>query len=189
MARKSVAFGWLDRNNDGVLTRPEAVGSNGNAGNAGNAAGRGTGAGTRGRQNAVMVPANREWTDTGITLQAGDALDITASGQISYASGRAAVAQAAGAAGRRATPRAPMPDVDIGALVGRIGNGPAFLVGDTLAGYRVPADGRLFLRVNDDVLTDNKWRIPRADHRHASPIERVHRWIRDPVKRLPKSFH
>ena len=146
------AFAWLDRNNDGVLTRPEAVGSAGNA----TVPVPGTGAGSRGRQNAVMVSATRDWVDTGIVLQAGDVLDITASGQIFYAPGRAAAAQAAGAAGRRATASAPMPDVEIGALVGRIADGPVFKVGDTLTGYRAPVAGRLFLRVNDDVLTDNR---------------------------------
>jgi len=153
------AFAWLDRNNDGVLTRPEAVGSAGTGAGGGNVpvtgAGAG-GAGSRGRQNAVTVSASRDWMDTGIVLQAGDVLDITASGQIFYASGRTAAAPAAGAAGRRATAAAPMPDVEIGALVGRIADGPVFKVGDALAGYRAPADGRLFLRVNDDVLTDNR---------------------------------
>jgi hypothetical protein len=152
------AFGWLDRNNDGIVTRAEAVGSAGNdnaRGSAGNSNAGGGAAGTRGRQNGVAVPANRDWTDTGITLQAGDTLDITASGQIFYASDRTAVAQAAGAAGHRASAASPVPDAEIGALVGRIGNGPVFLIGSELSRYRPQTGGRLYLRVNDDYLNDN----------------------------------
>jgi len=41
-----------------------------------------------------------------------------------------------------------------GALVGRIDNGQPFLVG-VQGTIRMPANGQLFLGINDDVLTDN----------------------------------
>jgi hypothetical protein len=42
-------------------------------------------------------------------------------------------------------------------LVGRInGNGTPFIIGASRAPLRVPTTGRLFLGVNDDVLTDNE---------------------------------
>ena len=103
-----------------------------------------------------MVSATREWTDTAIDLRAGDLVTVTATGRIFYAPGNEHFASAAGAAGRRATAAAPMPDRDIGGLVARIGNGPAFFVGDNLEAHRAEGTGRLYLRVNDDVLTDNR---------------------------------
>jgi hypothetical protein len=42
----------------------------------------------------------------------------------------------------------------VGALIGRIGNGQAFVI-DIAVTMNMPADGRLFLGVNDDHLGDN----------------------------------
>ena len=154
----AAAFQTLDRNNDGVLTRGEAAKSIETSGvRTGSVRGGSASAGQTqkpGAAGAVMVAATRDWTDTGITLQAGDLLDITASGQIFYAPGKGAFAPPAGAG--RATAAAPMPNMEIGALVGRIGDGRVFFVGDTMTGYRAQTAGGLFLRVNDDVLTDNR---------------------------------
>lgn len=154
----AAAFQTLDRNNDGVLTRAEAAKSIETSGvRTGSVRGGSVSAGQTqkpGAAGAVMVAATREWTDTGVTLQAGDLLDITASGQIFYAPGKGAFAPPSGSG--RATAAAPMPNVEIGALLGRIGDGRIFFVGETMAGYRAQTAGRLFLRVNDDVLTDNR---------------------------------
>lgn len=147
----AAAFEWLDRNRDGALTRAEALGTAETG-----KPGAGAAAGGRGKPIAMMVPATRAWTDTGITIQPGEILDVTASGQIFYSRSKSAVAPASGAAGRRATPAAPMPEIEIGALIGRIGDGPLFFVGETMEGYRAQTAGRLFLRVNDDILTDNQ---------------------------------
>jgi hypothetical protein len=151
----AAVFSSLDRNGDGALTRAEAGATETGKPGAGKP-GAGAAAGVRGKPNAVMVPATRAWTDTGITIQPGEILDVTASGQIFYSRNKSAVAPASGAAGRRATPAAPMPEIEIGALIGRIGDGPLFFVGETMEGYRAQTAGRLFLRVNDDILTDNQ---------------------------------
>jgi hypothetical protein len=143
------AFQWLDRNSDGMLTRSEVVGEN--LGRSGGGSRRG---GTAELPRVVMVYADREWTDTAIDLRAGDLLDATATGRIFFAPGNSAAATAAGAG--PATAGAPLPGRNIGGLVGRIGNGPAFFVGDNLSAYRAEGTGRLYLRVNDDVLTDNR---------------------------------
>ena len=146
------AFQWLDRNNDGTLTRSEVVGED--LGSSG--AGSRRGGGVREAPRVVMVTATREWTDTAIDLRSGDLMDVAATGRIYYAPGNEHFASAAGASGRPATPAAPMPGRDIGGLVARIGNGPAFFVGDNLSAHRAEGTGRLYLRVNDDVLTDNR---------------------------------
>ena len=145
------AFQWLDRNNDGTLSRSEVVGED--LGRSGGGSRRG---GTVEEPRVVLVSANREWTDTAVDLRAGDLLDVAATGRIYYAPGNEHSASPAGAAGRAATAAAPLPARDIGGLVGRIGNGPAFFVGGNLSAYRAEGTGRLYLRVNDDVLTDNR---------------------------------
>ena len=145
----AAAFQWLDRNNDGTLSRSEVAGTD--LGTSGRGARRG---GTVEAPRVVMVYADREWTDTAIDLRAGDLLDATATGRIFFAPGNSAVATAAGAG--PATAGAPLPGRNIGGLVARIGNGPAFFVGDDLSAYRVEGTGRLYLRVNDDVMTDNR---------------------------------
>jgi dienelactone hydrolase len=91
------------------------------------------------------------WVDTGIDLNAGDSLHITASGQLQYTTAR----QANGPAG---LPRSftdllrilPVNDAGRGTLVGRIGSSDAarpFFVGELL-NYKAPIGGRLWLAIN-----------------------------------------
>lgn len=143
------SFQWLDRNNDGTLSRSEMAGTEQGLGRIPSRAG------VREEPRVAMVAATSDWTDTGVDLRGGDLVDVTATGRIFYAPGNGEIATAAGAAGR-ATAAAPMPDREIGALVGRIGGGPAFFVGAEISAYRVEGAGRLYLRVNDDILTDNR---------------------------------
>jgi hypothetical protein len=56
--------------------------------------------------------------------------------------------------GYRAARRAPLPNALAGALVGRVGNGRPFGIGDQTS-VTMPDDGRLYLSVNDDALGDN----------------------------------
>jgi hypothetical protein len=51
-------------------------------------------------------------------------------------------------------PGAPLPTVSAGALIGRVGNGQPFGIGDQ-AGVPMPLDGLLYLAVNDDERSDN----------------------------------
>jgi hypothetical protein len=48
-----------------------------------------------------------------------------------------------------------MPSRAGGALIGRIGNGAPFYVGEGNTSFRAGNSGRLFLGVNDDYLRDN----------------------------------
>lgn len=150
------AFRWLDQNGDGFLSRFEAAGSD--------TGGRGNGnPGAPGipyppanaRSITVDVSARQSWTDTGITVRAGEPLFIRANGRIQFSSNPRDVAEPDGARGRAATRQAPLPDVFIGALVGRIGNSEPFVIGIDSQGLRAPRDGRLYLGVNDDILRDN----------------------------------
>ena len=98
--------------------------------------------------------------DTGIDLRAGDQVIITASGNIT-AGRRVGVVSPNGA-----TPGAtsifgtrPVPTAGVGALIGYLlqstgQQSQPFLVGNQMT-FTAPADGRLFLLVNDDNYSDN----------------------------------
>lgn len=149
-------FRWLDNNGDGILNRAEVTGSETLGASPAEkrvieSTGT-TGGGAAGSARTVIVSANRAWTDTGIDVRRGDIISVTATGQIMFAPG--ARAEASGGAGN-ATSAAPRPDLPIGALIGRIGNGETFMVGATLNSMRATTAGRLFLGTNDDILNDN----------------------------------
>jgi hypothetical protein len=52
-------------------------------------------------------------------------------------------------------PAGPMANVPVGALLGRVGPVAVFAIGNQTS-LTMPADGRLFLGVNDDQVADNK---------------------------------
>ncbi len=62
-------------------------------------------------------------------------------------------AEAAGHGDKR-VPGAPLPQVFAGALIGRVGNGAPFGVGNQTS-IRAPGNGPLFLGINDDNVGDN----------------------------------
>ena len=128
--------------------------------------GRGRG---RGRQNdpyldrsaapanarSVVVPGNVEWTNTGINVSRGQYLRFEPSGEIRLSLNGDDIARGAGAVSDRHADRAPIPTIPVGALIGRIGNGQPFAIGDTTQAFDMPANGRLFLGINDDHVGDN----------------------------------
>ncbi len=98
------------------------------------------------------VYAYRQWQSTGLYLNAGDRLKLTASGQWSYS-------PEAGPHGPRGALPAPayypMPGALGGALLGRLGEaGDVFYVGDRFT-YVAPQAGFFYLQINDDLLGDN----------------------------------
>ena len=117
-----------------------------------------TGTGTTGStasDGSVIVSARQQWTPTGITVRRGETLRLTTTGEIQLSADSNDVASAAGAkSGRYPTANAPMPRVLAGGLLGRIGNGQPFPIGDQTS-LPMPASGQLFLGVNDDNVNDN----------------------------------
>ena len=114
-----------------------------------NAASVGTSGGT------VTIPANQQWVATGFTVRRGETLHFNATGDVQWSPDTADNATAAGArTGRRSDGAAPVPAAPGGALVARINNGKAFLIGNQ-GSVNMPANGQLFLGVNDSILTDN----------------------------------
>lgn len=128
--------------------------------------GSGTGSGSSGSSTSTSrqlrydlnVPANRDWTDSGIDLLEGDTLRITASGTITFASNKTAGPDGAERNWRDLVRSLPVNDAGRGALVGLLGEkgvAKAFLVGSKFE-HAVERNGRLFLGVNDNEPKDNQ---------------------------------
>ncbi len=112
-------------------------------------------AGTVGRRQTTSftVPGNQQWIETDINVRDGETLNFRVSGEVEYAPN--ARVNPAGAARRTpGGPDVPIPNAPAGALVGRIDNGQPFLIGRNTS-VRMPANGTLFLGINDDNVTDN----------------------------------
>lgn len=118
-----------------------------------------------GTTTTVVVPARTAWTSTGISVTRGQQLHFDASGEIVF-SPRGHVARPAGSVDNLMDSNAPIPRAPQGALIGRVGGSTSsrrgggsssaslFLVGDRTP-ITMPADGMLFLGVNDSGLNDN----------------------------------
>jgi hypothetical protein len=113
--------------------------------------GSGSGGGSGG--GSITVSARQPWTPTGITVRRGEMLSFTAEGEIRVG-GSDDVASASGVQVQRFDPRAPMRQVLVGALIGRIGNSAPFGIG-TQGSFPAPAAGQLFLGINDSNFSDN----------------------------------
>jgi Ca2+-binding EF-hand superfamily protein len=139
------AFVWLDRNRDGVLSRTEVVGEDARGQN---------GVQSSGREVTITIDARQRWTDTRLDVRTGDLLTFTSRGTIQMSTDENDVASPAGSRTGRGAQQAPV-DAVAGALIGRIGDGAPFLIGDRTS-ITAPASGRLQLGVNDDHLADNR---------------------------------
>jgi hypothetical protein len=106
-----------------------------------------------GPAGALRVPPTAGWVATGLTVRKGDLVSFDTSGEVQLSDNGADRAKSTGTT--RAAPLAPLPTVNAGALIGRIGNsGKPFGVGDQ-ASVPMPDDGMLYLAVNDDERGDN----------------------------------
>ena len=101
---------------------------------------------------AVRVPAAGGWVSTGMRVRRGEMISFNTTGEVQLSSNASDRARPAGTT--RTAPGAPIPNANAGALIGRVGNSQAFGIGDQ-ASVPMPADGMLFLAVNDDERTDN----------------------------------
>ena len=102
----------------------------------------------------VHVAANRAWTPTGVTVKKGQPIQFSASGQVQLSTDANDTAPLNGRAGRQVSASGSLPGVLGGALIGRVGNGKPFGIGEQTM-IMAPATGPLYLGVNDDMFTDN----------------------------------
>lgn len=107
------------------------------------------------RERDVWTDARKEWTDSGLDVRDGQVLYFdTHGGDIQWR--RGSHTTAAGDPSSTPNSRRPMPNRAIGALIGRVGNSSDyFFIGDDDGPVRVRGNGRLFLGINDDNVTDN----------------------------------
>jgi hypothetical protein len=134
-----VEFDRIDRATPGYPASPEPQ--------------RGRQAGLRERQ--VMVAANIQWTDTNIDVQAGQDVYFDAGGDVRWRPDRRD--GPAGEQNSPSNPNRPIPNRPAGSLIGRVGatSTDYFFIGAIRGPFRMRSSGRLFLGVNDDVLSDN----------------------------------
>lgn len=110
--------------------------------------------GTLANGRTIQVAANRQWTDTGIDVNAGDRVSFQSSGEITFGRSPGQTASVDGNASARSASY-PDPSAPAGALIGKIGaNGKPFGIGSQTQ-LSMPASGRLFLGVNDNEIGDN----------------------------------
>jgi hypothetical protein len=106
----------------------------------------------------VTVSARTAWTATGVNVARGQTVRFSATGEIQF-SPQNHKATPAGSVDNLFDSRAPVRSALQGALVGRVTaartGGAAFLIGDR-GSVVMPADGQLFLGVNDSGLGDNQ---------------------------------
>jgi hypothetical protein len=106
------------------------------------------------RERQTTVSANVAWNDSGIDVRAGQTIYFESTGQVRW--GRDRRDGPAGERNSPANPNRPMGNRNAAALIGKIGTGnDHFFIGDETGPVRMRSAGRLYLGINDDVLTDN----------------------------------
>lgn len=109
------------------------------------------------RRTELTVPADTQWTPTGIRVRDGEMVAFSARGEIVLSRTPNDVAQPAGSTMlQRTAPNAPLRHELAGALIGRVDNSEPFGIGDQTQPLRMPATGQLYLGINDDGFIDNK---------------------------------
>jgi hypothetical protein len=109
-------------------------------------------AGTSG--TGLVVSAKEQWTPTGLVVRRGETITFNTTGEVQLSTANDDPASAVGVKSGRVTASAPVPRATAGALIGRVGNGQPFLIGNQTS-VTMPASGQLFLGVNDDHFADN----------------------------------
>ncbi len=110
------------------------------------------------RSKVVTVMASRPWQSAGIRVRPGQVVSITyLDGTWSVLGGSRGMQNRTDAAGfedEYRTPGLPVANAPVGALLGRIGDGPPFVVGREVR-FRSAAAGLLQMMINDQWLSDN----------------------------------
>jgi EF hand len=135
------SFDRLDVNRDGVLTQREFNPA---------ASAQPMVATTQ----TIRVNAQERWTDTGITVRAGEILTFESSGTVQMTDDARDTATPAGSTKGRRAPNAPILNALAGSLIAKIGESAPILVGDRRS-LRATVSGSVSLGVNDDHLPDN----------------------------------
>jgi hypothetical protein len=105
---------------------------------------------------AIQVNGNQAWTDSGITVRRGDRIAFSTTGQVAFRQGGNA-SDSVNADGSQSESRAgaPVQNIGVGGLIGRVGTGTPFAIGSNSQPITMPANGRLYLGINDAGVGDN----------------------------------
>ena len=143
----AVSFNRRDSNRDGVVSRQEFAQSGGAPGAVGTSGAQ--------QQRSIRINPQQRWTDTGLTVRAGDTITIDATGSIQMSDDAGDTASPAGSTRGRTAPDAPVLNQLAGGLIAQIDYyGPIFVGGRR--SFTAPVSGRLAFGVNDDHLADNR---------------------------------
>jgi hypothetical protein len=101
---------------------------------------------------AIQVDGNRDWTDAGITVRRGQRLGFSTSGQVAFRGNEQVGPDGSSSEARNGVP---VQSVGVGGLIGRVGTGAPFPIGSNNQLIAMPANGRLYLGINDSSTGDN----------------------------------
>ncbi|MDA1306578.1 MAG: hypothetical protein O2917_04890 [Acidobacteria bacterium] len=104
---------------------------------------------------SIRVEASLPWTDTSMQVRTGEFLlfDVTRAIRVDDSGG---TVTADGVSGRAARPRGlPVASMPRGGLIGRVGSSQPFAIGTAPEPIRMPANGRLWLGINELDVDDN----------------------------------
>jgi hypothetical protein len=105
--------------------------------------------------NTLRVPGNATWVATPLFVRKGDRVAFNSTGRIQLSDDPGDVAITAGSLRQRYAGGSPLPQNFAGALIAKIGNSAPFAIGNA-ASVTMPADGQLYLGINDDEVGDNR---------------------------------
>lgn len=107
------------------------------------------------RERETVVSADVAWNDTGIDVQSGQVIYFRAGGKVRWGKNRQDGPEGEGNSPRN--PGRPLPNRPGAALIGSLGEPGTnvFFIGADESAFRMRGSGRLFLGINDDVLSDN----------------------------------
>ena len=106
------------------------------------------------RERQIVVDAREQWADTEIDVRSGQQIYFMSHGETRW--GRDRRDGAEGERNSPLNPNRPLPNRPAAALIGRIGDSnQIFFIGADAGPFRARDTGRLYLGINDDVLTDN----------------------------------
>lgn len=107
------------------------------------------------REREVVVSADVAWNDAGVDVRSGQVVYFSAVGKVRWGPDRRD--GPAGEEKMHYNPNRPMPSRPAAALIGKVGESSTdyFFIGDEKGPIRMRSSGRLYLGINDDILTDN----------------------------------
>jgi hypothetical protein len=107
-------------------------------------------------EGTVRVPGNATWVATPLFVRKGEQVRFNVTGQVQLSTDPGDVAHSAGSLRQRHAPGSPLPANFAGALIAKVGNSAPFPIGNVTTPVTMPADGQLYLGINDDEVSDNR---------------------------------